>query len=263
MKIMKIKSPAFVICAIALAFSWPAGAQVVTFTSANGELSGLSPATPGPLTSAAYVPGSPGYWRLSSPDNVGGGNMSQFNDTAMILVNNGYDGASLGTLGSLLAQGAAGNVSFNLLSMTPGNQYAYWDVLLADPNDPLNTILIANAYSDNQVGANPFNQGAPGSSSVDASVGVLDGTTYTKLWEPWTTVENLTPVAGDPALANWVVNQLSISVGGWNSGDIQVAEISSVTVPGSDPVPDATATLPLLGICLGGLAALRRRPHRP
>jgi len=257
---MKIKNSAFILSAITLAFlSWPVCGQVVTFTSANGELSGLASATPGSQASVTYVPGSPGYWTLSVLDNIGGGGISEFNDTAMILVNNGYDGASLGTLGSLLAQGAAGNVSFNLLSMTPGNQSAYWDVLLADPNNLANTILIANACSDNQTGANPFNLGE----SVDASVGVLNGSTFKSLWAPWTTVETQTPVAGDPALANWVVDQLSISVGGWNSGDTQVAEISSVTVPGFTSVPDATSTMTLLGICLGGLGVLRFRYCRP
>lgn len=260
---MKTNRPAIITSVIAMiSLTWAARAQTVTFTGANGELSGLTAATPGAGATAAYVPSAPGYWQISSPDNVGGGGLAEFNDSAMILINNGYGGASLGTLSSLLAQGAAGNVSFNLLSMTPGTQYAYWDVLLSDPNDPLNKILIANAYSDNQLGANPFNLGAAGSSSVDASVSVLDGTAFSDLFKPWTSVETNTPVAGDPALANWNVNQLSISVGGWNSGQTQIAEISSVTVPGADPVPDASATLPLLGICVGGLAVLRRRIQR-
>jgi hypothetical protein len=239
--------------------SWLAGAQTVTFTSANNELSGLTPATPGPGASAVYVSGSPGYWSISSPDNVTSSGLNIFNDTAMILVNNGYDGATLGTLSSLLAQGAAGNVSFNLLSMTPGtpNHYAYWDVTLVDPKNPLNTILIANAYGDNNLNVNYFNQG----SSVDASVEVLDGTTYTGLWEPWTIVTNQNLV-GDGLLGTWDVSQLSISVGGWQTGVLQTGEISSVTVPGFVPVPDGAWTLPLLAFCFGSVAVLRRRFHR-
>ncbi len=262
---MNIKITTIVTIAIAVAVLSPrVGAQTVTFTSANGELQGLSSATPGSGATAAYVSGSPGYWQITSPDTVAGGGLGTFNDTSMILVNNGYDGAMLGTLSWLLAQGAAGNVSFNLLSMTPGtpNHYAYWDVLLTDPNNPLNTMLVVNAYGDNQLGANPFNQGEEGKSSVDASVEVFNGTAYSTLWEPWSTVTNQIPVAGDGLLGTWNVSQLSISVGGWQTGDSQTADISSVTVPDDPAAPDAGWTLPMLGACLGGLAVVRRRCNR-
>jgi hypothetical protein len=263
---MNTKITTIVSIAIAVAVLSPRiGAQTVTFTSANNELQGLSTATPGSGATATFVSGSPGYWQISSPDNVGGGGLATFNDTAMIIVNNGYDGATLGTLSYLLAQGAAGNVSFNLSSMIPGNQFAYWDVLLTDPNDPHNQILIANAYSDNTTGANPFNQGAPGNSSVDASVDVLNGTTFSTLWAPWTSVETMIPVAGDPTLANWNVSQLGIAVGGWDTSRTQIADITSVTVPGDPtdpPALDTAWTLPLLGACVGGLAVLRRRCNR-
>jgi hypothetical protein len=259
--LMNTKITTIVSIAITVAVLSPRiGAQTVTFTSANDELQGLTPATPGPGATAAFVSGSPGYWQITSPDNVTGGGLGTFNDTAMILVNNGYDGATLGNLSWLLGQGAAGNVSFNLLSMTPGtpNHYAYWDVLLTDPHNPANTMLVVNAYGDNQLGANPFNVGQ----STNASVEVFDGTNYSTIWNTWSTVTNQTPVAGDGSLGTWNVSQLSISVGGWQTGASQTADISSVTVPGDARVPDAAWTLPLLGACLGGLAVLRRRCNR-
>jgi len=103
---------------------------------------------------------------------------------------------------------------------------------------------------------------------VDASTELLNGTTWSELFEPWAAVETNAPIAGDPTLADWNVSQLSISVGGWGSGSIQDAEISSVTVPGpagapiGDSAPDTVSTLVLLMITFGGLATLRLRSQR-
>src|SRR5580698_5666829 len=107
--LMKTTNTALIICAIGLV-SYSASAQV-TFNSTDGELSGLTPTVgsgPG-LALPTYNSPNANAWTIVSPDNVGGGSLSEFNDTTSIVVPNGYQGASLGTLSSLLAQGAAGN----------------------------------------------------------------------------------------------------------------------------------------------------------
>ena len=252
--------------------SWSASAQV-TFNGSNGELSGLTPTvgSTGGNSLPTYNTPNANAWTLVSGDNVGGGGLAQFQDEASILIPNGYGGASLGTLSSLLTQGAAGNVYFDLKSMTPANgstsspqdQYAYWDVKLTDPDNPSAYVLIANAYSDNTLGKNPFNQGAAGNSSVDVSAYVLNGASYVgEAGATWATVAAQTPVGGDPTLANWNVADLSISVGGWDTGYTQTGVIDSVTVPGTAGVPDGASTLSLLGLGFGAMAGLRRRLHR-
>src|ERR1700674_4877248 len=88
-----------------------------------------------------------------------------------VVIPNGYLGAALGTtLTDLLALGAAGDVSFDLVSNTnvASGQYAYWNVELTNPSNTSQQIQI-NAFGDNNLGPNPFNQG----SSTNASCGKL------------------------------------------------------------------------------------------
>lgn len=241
--------------------SWSASGQE---TLTGTELQGLTYANPGggPGTHSEYVPGTPGYANLYSPDNVVSGlpgsaaAANMFNDTGTLLIPNGYLG-SFGNLNNILAQGAAGNVSFDLASMTPGNESAYWDVVLVDPNNSAFTITI-NAYSDNKLGANPFNSGE----SVDASTSLTStgvaGTLF-PFGDSWTTVAGLVE-DGNP-LGDWNVADLSISVGAWDTGDDQDGHIDAITLPGG-PIPDAASTLSLLGICFGALAGLRLRMRR-
>lgn len=250
---MKSNNTALILAAMGLAsLSGSAGAQI-TFNGTDGMLAGLTG-----VNNAGSATYSAGAWTISSPDNVGGGGVAQVNDTATVLIPNGYQGANFGTLSTLLAQGAAGNVSFDLASMTPGvnlNYYAYWDVILTDPNNSSIKINFINAFSDNKLGANPFNQG----SSANTSGYVLSGT-YVSLFESWSIAGALTPVGGDPSLANWYVSDLGISVGGWDSGVTETGVIDSITVPGgASGVPDGGATLGLLGMALLGISAIQRK----
>src|SRR5271156_2664721 len=121
-------------------------------TITDTSLEGLSYQTPGPGATAAYVGTMGGdYAYLTSPDNVPGGSVAQIEDTGLVVVDNGYDGATLGTLSFLVAQGAGGHVSFNNLSeggldgVSTNGQYAYWDILLTDPTNVNSTVLL-NAY---------------------------------------------------------------------------------------------------------------------
>jgi hypothetical protein len=265
---MNTKSTTCIASVIAAIFlSWPASAQTVTLTGSQlAPSSGVAYQVPGAGASAGYVSTGGGYANLTSPDNVSGG-AAQFNDTAMVVVNNGFDGISLGTLNNLLAQGAAGHVSFYLSSMTQADsEQAYWNVLLVDPNNSANTLLV-NAFSDRTsggagiLGANPFNQGVAGNSSVDASISLSSGGVLGGLFTFGSTWSTVAAVSDDGnTLGKWNVASVSIDVGGWDSSLSENAQISSITLP--DGVPDANSTLPLLGICFGALAGLRRRLHR-
>ena len=91
--------------------------------------------------------------------------VSSFFDTAIITIQNGYDGVALGTtLSDLLAQGTLGNVSFNLVSASNNgttnnpNYMAYWNVELTNPVNSSDKVIV-NAFGDNVLGSNPFNQG--------------------------------------------------------------------------------------------------------
>ena len=223
-------------------------AQAATLT--GSQLSGLTTQNNGPGTSSSI---SGGIITLTSPDNVGGGGMSQFDDTATVTIPSGYLGTtSLGTLSNLVSLGAAGSVSFDLATGGSNGQYAYWNVELTNG---ANTAII-NAFGDNVLGANPFNQGAAGNSSVDASVGYCDGVNCGfGFGSTWATVDGT--VVDGLALGSWTVASLTISVGGWDTGNATTDTIDSITLPGAvTPLP---ATLPLFAGGLGMLGLLRRR----
>ena len=227
-------------------------AQAATLT--GSELSGLTTQNTGPGTSSSI---SGGIITLSSPDNVGGGGMSQFNDTATVTIPSGYLGTtSLGTLSTLVSMGAAGGVSFNLLTGGSNGQFAYWNVELTNG---ANTAII-NAFGDNTLGPNPFNQGTLGNSSTNASVGYCDGVNCGfGFGSSWATVDGT--VADGLALGSWTVTSLTISVGGWDTGNATTDTINSITLPGVAVTP-LPAALPLFAGGLGMLGFIGRRRSR-
>ena len=105
------------------------GSELAGLTYSNGGFSG---------DAAGYVSTGAGFIQLSTGDTQNG-NPSQFNDTGIVFVPNGYDGVALPSTLSGLVSGSA---SFNLLSSTTagsgqnagtGGNGAYWNVELKNP----------------------------------------------------------------------------------------------------------------------------------
>ena len=243
-KYNRLKQISLMIC-VAILSTMFVSAGMVTLT--GSQLGGVNFFVPGSGASASYAAGQ---ITLTSPDNVGGGSGNQFNDTAYIIINNGYDGVTLGNLSSFLASGS----SFNLASMTsggltPATQYAYWNMFLTSG---ANTMQI-NAYSLNTTGNNNIG------STYGATAYLLNGV-WGDYFAPWSSV--ITDVVGGTALGNWTVSAVSIDVGGWDTGTIQIGVIDSVTLTGG-AVPDDCSAAILLGIGFAGLALLFfRQPFR-
>ena len=244
---------AIIIAVGAASVVFAGAASIAHATTLTGsQLSGLTTQNTGPGTSSSI---SGGIITLSSPDNVGGGGQSQFNDTATVTIPSGYLGTtSLGTLSNLVSLGAAGGVSFDLASGGSNGQYAYWNVELTNGANS----AIINAFGDNKLGANPFNQGVAGNSSVDASVGYCNGVNCgLGFGSTWATVDGT--VVDGLALGSWTVNALTISVGGWDTGNATTDTIDSITLPSATPIP---AALPLFAGGLGLLGLFGRRKRQ-
>jgi hypothetical protein len=242
------------------------GAVSIAAAGTLSNLSGLTYSVGATCTSGcSAAPNGSNQAVLTSSDNVGGGGLSQFQDTATLTITNANaSGLTVPTpLSTLVAEGAAGEISFNLLSATAqGGQYAYWNVELS--NGMGNTAII-NAFGDNILGANPFNQGAAGNSSVDASVAYdnLGNKAIFAFGSTWATVDST--VFDGLALGSWTVIGLTISVGGWDTNTdgtgAQTDVIDSITLPGSVSATPLPAALPLFagGLSLFGGAGLWRK----
>jgi hypothetical protein len=231
----------------------------------GSELSGLGYSTGSECTSGC----SSGFVSpnavITTSDTVGGGALNQFNDTATITINNANSGAQIGlTLNALLAQGSAGNVSFDLASATntvPGNLYAYWNVELSNSG---NTIVV-NAFSDNTLGTNLFDSGScTGSTAACVSQGyenAAGSSIVSTFGESWATFAAQNNVDGT-ALGDWTVTALTISVGGWDSGQTHTDTIDSISLPGSAQLTPLPGALALVAGGLGMLGLLTQRRKR-
>jgi hypothetical protein len=240
-------------CLVNLAAAISAHADVII---QDMSLEGLTYSAPGPGATAQYMSAPTGdYAYITTPDSETMGGSAQFTDTGMVVVDNGYDGVALGTLDSFVAAGANGDVSFNNAAEGGNNgEFAYWAVTLVDPNNSANTFVV-NAYSDNMMGANPFNQGVPLNSSVLASTSSPSG--QFTFGSPWSTVETVTD--DGTVIGTWDVSEVAIEVGGWGSDVASSAEITSIKLPGTLVVPEPSTWALLIGgiVVLG---AMRR--HR-
>jgi hypothetical protein len=207
---------------------WSVFASTITYS--NSLLSGLTYSASGGASTAGYVAGSPAYAHLVTTPNSSV-------DIAMVTVNNGYLGASLGTLTSFLGSGS----SFNLFSMTGAvdnnniQQYAYWQLTLAGG-------IVINAFSDNTLGVNSI--GSTGGFST------VNGANY---FQPWSYAQTTLGYGGSN------VDAVSVVIGGWPNTTPGDAKIISITVPGTASVSDGASTLFLLSLGLSGLAVLRAR----
>jgi hypothetical protein len=235
-------------------------AQAVTLS--GSQLNTLATTNNGPGTSSSNTGG---IITLTSPDNVGGGGMSQFDDTATVTIPSGFLGTtSLGNLSNVVSMGAAGNISFDLATSSNGGngQFAYWNVELtcAAGCTTNGQTAIINAFGDNLTGANAFNQGVAGNSSIDASGGYSNGTALPfGFGSTWATVDGTT--VDGLALGSWTVSSLTISVGGWDTSKTTTDTIDSITLPGSVTATPLPATLPLFigGLGMIGMMAGRKR----
>ncbi len=213
--------------------------------------------------SAAYsssAAGGAGGAVLTSDNQVGGGGIAQFQDTATVAVP-----TSLGTLNTALTSGAAGNVTFDLFSATAtAGDYAYWNVELTNPVNGVTATL--NSYGDNNLGANPFNTG----SSVSTSGGYDSNGNHISGFTAWSTLageseqsQGICSTAGCSELfGDWTVTAMTISVGGWdNSGTTaQTDVVDSITVPNvvTTPLP-ASVWLFAGGLGFMGLLGWRKK----
>lgn len=266
-RVRKTQTAGFVFVAFTLAVSVSSASadtisgaelQSLSYTTSGAAFNGNSP-------TSAYVPSGGGYANLYTPD----GNIST--DLAAVSVNNGFNGISLGTLNTFIAAGAAGQVSFDLLSVPiASGQAPFWQITLADPKNSSMTMTFdtINAAPDKSggqpiIGANYFN--LSGYSSTMATTSTGQG----NIPFLWSTIASTVSEDGS-LLGTWQVSSVGVEIGGWNTTAPLDVEIDSITLPagssgsggGASSIPDATSTLPLLGIGLGALAALRRSLRR-
>jgi hypothetical protein len=258
---MRNKNVPVILSAVGLtALSLSASAQV---TLSDGQLQGLDYTTSGNafngvFPSAQYVPTGPttGYADLTSPDGNNGPTW------AMVSVPNGYDGVQLGTLASLDAAGAAGQVGFDLSKLTGlGGNSAFWEITLTDPTTGTPFTLVSIGADPDKPGGVPFigenyyNEGNSMMAYTSPQLGNVQAL--------WSVVEGYTPDgSGTPDLGTWDVQSVGVEIGIWGSTAAGEAQIDSFTLPGTYNAPDAGSTLSLLGICFGALAGLHRRLNR-
>lgn len=216
-----IKTTAVAVAAL-IGVSVPVMASTVTI-SGSGFRSLVDSGGPGALVinadpvNGAFGP-NPGGAYLSGPNvtNVNPNSpTNQFSDTANIFINSGttINGTvmSFGTLNNVLAQGAAGNISFDVFGTAPGSSgtvpLPLRQIVLSDPNNPANRILIHGSA------ASGLGVDSPDFGSNTAITGTLaSGNVFNSNTSTWS---QLTGVLDDgTALGNWNVAALAIGVPG-------------------------------------------------
>src|SRR5262249_58229326 len=136
-----------VAAATLIGVSLPVMAALVTITDFldNTAPQGGNGAVESVGTTAVTLAGP--VWFNVSPNTSQG----LFTDTASVVINSGRTVSgtvmSFGTLNNLLAQGDAGNLSFNVSNVHSDSTdttipLPYWQVVLKDPNNSANTITI-------------------------------------------------------------------------------------------------------------------------
>jgi hypothetical protein len=241
--------------------SLPAMADVVTITDFQGTVTpqGGNGAVESLGTTAVTLAG-PVSFNLT-PNTPQG----LFTDTASVVINNGatVNGTvmSFGTLSNLLAQGDAGNLSFNVSRVisdstdTAPNPLPYWQVVLKDPNNSANTIMIHGSGATG-LGANALLSSGTVLGTL-TSGGVFNTSTTT-----WSQLASL--VSDGTALGNWNIVSVGIGEEGQTTvGANQVAaQIDSLTVGTTSAVaavPEAsTWAMLVLGFAGLGLLSYRR-----
>ena len=260
-------------------------ALAVTITISGSDLGNLSFSALTPGTSAGISGSGPGTFVALSSDNSvstlnnNAGFVAAFRDYGAVIINNGLHlgGAtvSLGTLSSLLTQGAAQKISYTQ-SIIGTDGWSGWQVQLVDPNNSSNTIFINEQLESPPPATNYFGYT---STKSFAALETLNATTtfdsqYCKatpacgssslIWpqgaasQPWTQVA--TVVVDGTALGNWQVSALAIAMGGFANNIPYSAAITSITVPGDAAVPEPSSwALISTGLGLAGVALRRRR----
>jgi hypothetical protein len=181
--------------------------------------------------------------------------VSAFSDVASVSINNGMtiNGAtiSLGTLNNVLSQGA----SFDVALVNTGNgPLPVWQILLSDPNNPSNTILVHGSQATG-LGLDSLN-------SSGTVIGTLtSGGTFNTTSTTWAQLAS--QVADGTAIGNWNVVALGVAQGGSGvPGDAPGYLIDSMTAPtgaavAAVPEP-ATWAMMVLGFAGLGLLSYRR-----
>jgi hypothetical protein len=262
---MKNINVCLAIFAMSLAAAMSAGASLTISGSQLGgsgvtyNPNGVGGNYSGVNNEADYQSGNGGYAYLVNPESGSG-------DSAMVTIANGYLGAQLGTLNTLITAGAAGKMSFNfnLNTGAPNGggtfQALQWVITLSDPNNSANKLTLYS-FTDDTSAINYFDySGQSGGQYLSANnspINYYSNPNNTSWSTEAATLDNGT------TLGNWNVVSVGINVGSINSASATYAEITSITL---DPVPEPSTIiwggLLLLPIGASTLRMLRRRQNQ-